>query len=140
MESVSSPDQSQRQRRRPRTAGFRFSLTDGIAISVCAVGTFLAWKWIGEFAFVAPITLGHFFLFCNVFRVHRNYELIWAASFIINFSFWVLGTEAGSIPYGKLLAVQLPITALLITLEICSKRYHGIFYRRTNPHVEESKR
>ncbi|CAK0748261.1 hypothetical protein CCP3SC1_1760005 [Gammaproteobacteria bacterium] len=28
------------------------------------------------------LVLGHFFLFCNVFRVTRQTELIWAGAFI----------------------------------------------------------
>ena len=133
---MNSPSQPQLLRgRRPRTAGFRFSFTDGIAIAVCAVATVIAWQWIGHVSLIAPIALGHFFLFCNVFRVHRNYELIWALSFILNFSFWVLGFPDGSIPFGKLFAVQIPITTLLITLEVRSRRYHGIFSRRMNPNL-----
>jgi hypothetical protein len=63
---------------------------------------------------VLPVTLGHFFLFCNVFGVRRRYELIWAAVFVANVGAWLL---AGELRWLWVLAIQTPLTLLLILLE-----------------------
>jgi hypothetical protein len=69
--------------------------------------------------------VGHFFLFCNVIRMRRNYELIWAALFLVNFA--VLGVGFGA-PWSALL-VQFPFTLVLVFLEVRSPRYRGVFAR-----------
>ena len=50
---------------------------DGCAIALCAGGVWGLWDLLAEFVWILPCALGHFFLFCNVFRVRRNYELAW---------------------------------------------------------------
>ena len=62
--------------------GFRCSVFDVAVLAVGAVGSIFAWQhtawWAG--VGVAFIVL-HFFLFCNVFRIRRVPELIWASIF-----------------------------------------------------------
>ena len=111
-------------------------MTDVVAIIVCAIATWLAWAWVGPLALIAPLALGHFFLFCNVFRIRRSYELIWAASLILNFLVQTYFANTGQVNYFAILAVQTPITLFLIGLELRSQRYHGIASRRINPHLE----
>lgn len=120
-------------------AGFRFSIADLIAIIVCAVGTLLAWSVLGNFALLFPIVLGHFFLFCNIFRIRRNYELAWAALFIINVGWHVLGAT-GEADWSRVLLIQFPITLFFIVLEMRGGRYHGIGYRWINPDAENFKK
>lgn len=83
-----------------------------------------------EAAWSAPVVLGHFFLFCNVFRIHRNKELVWAGAFVVA----MLGTRAATgnmnWPLGALLVS--PLTVALIALEMRSPDYHGIGCRRIN--------
>lgn len=112
-----------------RTWGFRFSATDAAAIAICAVATALLWRPSEGMAFLFPFVLGHFFLFCNVFRVRRKPELIWAAVFLANFGGWWL---SGRFSWPGVMAIQLPLTALLIILEMRQPWYHGIFARRIN--------
>jgi hypothetical protein len=110
-----------------RRRGFRPSATDIAAIVICAVATWRLLPEIGAFAWFLPITLGHFFLFCNVFRIRRKYELIWAACFLGNVAVWRFAV--GEInPWGVLLC-QTPMTIGLIVMECFSSRYHGIFCR-----------
>ena len=106
--------------------GFRFSAGDAVALAVAAVATWLLLPRIGFLAWLFPFALGHFFLFCNVFRVRRSYELIWAAGFLLNFGAWMV---SGGFDWLGVLAVQTPLTLLLIVLEIRSPRYHGVFAR-----------
>jgi hypothetical protein len=72
---------------------------------------------------VIPIAAGHFFLFCNVFRLRRSYELVWTGVFIANVTVWLYLVDFS---WAGVLAAQLPLTALLIAMEVRSSRYHGI--------------
>jgi hypothetical protein len=97
-----------------RAYGFRFSLVDGLVIAICAVATYVAWPAIGSLSLLFPYVLGHFFLFCNVFRIRRQPELIWAGSFVLNFGIWVaLGKFGITAPF----LAQIPVTVLLIVME-----------------------
>lgn len=103
--------------------GFRFSLIDGVAIAVCAAATYFSFPALGSVVWMFPFVLGHFFLFCNVFRIHRNLELIWAGCFVLNYCVCAIL----EIDWRLVFAFQIPITTLLIAIEIRSPRYHGIF-------------
>lgn len=107
--------------------GFRFSLIDGIFLALCAGATILLREAMGPFVWIIAAAAGHFFLFCNVFRVRRSYELIWTGIFLANVAAW---TFANRFSWAGILAIQLPVTAFVIALEIRSPRYHGIFCRR----------
>lgn len=62
--------------------GFRFSATDAIAILLFGAAT-AAGLWIlGSVAWLIAFVAGHFFLFCNVFRIPRFLELTWAGCFL----------------------------------------------------------
>jgi hypothetical protein len=113
-----------------RRRGFRLSLLDIAAIVLCIASTLGLQSRLGTFVYLAPITLGHFFLFCNVFRIHRSYELVWAAVFMVNVAAWSMGAD---FHWLRVLAAQTPLTALLIALECRSERYHGIFSRAGSP-------
>ena len=108
--------------------GFRFSVTDAIVILLCLTatgGVYGAAPELLPIALLFPVVLGHFFLFCNVFRIHRWLELTWAAFFLANVGVWV--SFLGQFQWLWILATQTPITCLLIMMEIFSDRYHGVF-------------
>lgn len=109
-----------------KAPGFRFSATDGVVLVACAIATAVAWRVIGSLALLFTIVLVHFFLFCNVFRVRRRYELFWAGTFVVNVLGWSL---FGQLEWWRVLMAQTPITLTLIGLEIASERYHGVGYR-----------
>ena len=85
---------------------------------------------LGDLAMLPAVVLVHFFLFCNVFRVRRSYELIWAASFIVNLLAW---QALGQFGWRGVLLTQAPITLLAIAVEMKSNRYHGVGCRWINP-------
>lgn len=114
---------------RPRTCGVRFSGRDGAAILACAIVTAAVWPFWRDMAILFPVVLGHFFLFCNVFRIARNLELTWAGVFLVNFACWAL---FGRINWPAILAIQTPITAVLIAREMRKPTYHGAFARTIN--------
>jgi hypothetical protein len=125
---------------RPRTWGFRFSLMDGAVLALGAVATAAGMLALEgafvDFAALGAFALGHFFLFCNVFRVRREPELIWTAVFILNAAGWELLGDG--LTWRGVVAVQTPITLALLLWEIRHPRYHGIFARRLNPrHLDD---
>jgi cell division protein FtsW (lipid II flippase) len=117
-----------------RTWGFRFTPSDAVAIvvfiSVAAVfqhsGSPLWWMLL--------IAAGHFFLFCNVFRIIRRRELIWAGLFILNIGLWLW---FGELTWSCILACQLPVTVVLIFADMRSPGYHGIFAKQLNPQLND---
>lgn len=112
-----------------RTCGVRFSWIDGVAIVMGAILTVVVWPVTPEMALAIPFTLGHFFLFCNVFRVRRQPELIWSAVFLLNAGAWY---ASGHFSWLGLSAIQLPLTAFLLWRETTKPWYHGIACRRWN--------
>lgn len=117
-----------------RRAGFRLSAVDVAFIAASAAAVVLLRERLGTWVWSIPVAVGHFFLFCNVFRVRRSYELTWVAVFFCNAAGWV---AADRFSWGSLLAVQAPFTIAAFVLEMRSRRYHGIFARRLNPHLDE---
>ncbi len=117
-----------------RLHGFRFSLLDTVALLVCAAVVWFGWPFLDVFVLFAPLALGHFFLFCNIFRVRTRLELIWATLFVANVIGMTFFTE---VPHPGLVAlVQTPVTLLVLFLEIRSREYHGIGAQTINPNLE----
>lgn len=74
----------------------------------------------------------HFFLFCNVFRISRRPELIWAAAFTL----LAASTFFTGIPGWNLtVACSLLFTVVLITRETRKPYYHGIAWSKLNPNL-----
>jgi hypothetical protein len=117
-----------------RTAGFRLSGVDVAFIAAGAAAFFCLRDRLGAGAWSIPVAVGHFFLFCNVFRVRRSYELAWVGVLLVNVGAWV---AAGRFDWLPVLAVQTPFTAAAVILEMRSPRYHGILARRLNPRLDE---
>lgn len=104
------------------THGFRFSATDALAILVCAVATTLGLTMIGDVAWFFPFVLGHFFLFCNLFRVRRLPELVWAGGFLT----LVVACLIANVSVLHAMWLVLPLTAGVLIYSIRRPDYHGI--------------
>ncbi len=102
--------------------GFRFSATDAVAILVCIAATTWGLSAIGPIAWCFPFVLGHFFLFCNVFRVPRKPELVWAASFIMIATTCLIIDQ----PIWCSMIAVLPVTIGVMVYAIRLPTYHGI--------------
>jgi hypothetical protein len=113
-----------------RTWGFRFSLTDALAVLAFMSAAAVLWRLGSVFWWILVIAAGHFFLFCNVFRIIRRRELIWAGLFILNVGVW---TALGLLTWPRVLLCQLPITISLVLADMRSRGYHGVFANRLNP-------
>ena len=111
--------------------GFRLSALDAL---ILAGGVAAAIFAPNPFAIIAATAIGHFFLFCNVFRMSRRPELIWAATFTLlsaaTLFFGLPGWPATA-------ALSFALAAILIARETRQPYYHGIAWRRLNPRLPE---
>lgn len=114
--------------RHDRPWGFRFSVMDVIIFAGGAVTTLGLWQVVGQFALMVPYLLGHFFLFCNTFRVGGERDLIWIGTFLINAYAWI---QTDNLPLH--LAIQAVVTLALIVQCVLGKNYHGIACAQINP-------
>lgn len=107
--------------------GFRLSIMDVCILVSGILGAILAYKISLNLAFACLFVVGHFFLFCNVIRMSRIPELVWATSFIVLF---IMLSETS-----MLLVVMgsLAITLLLTILELKKPSYHGVLWQKFNP-------
>ncbi|SMP60002.1 hypothetical protein SAMN06265222_106301 [Neorhodopirellula lusitana] len=108
------------------THGFRFSLTDGLAIVVCAAATYWGLGQMGSIAWLFPFVLGHFFLFCNVFRIPRRPELVWAGCFL---GLATIGLIV-EWPITSAMLAALPVTIAVLIYSVRLPTYHGVFSRK----------
>jgi hypothetical protein len=117
-----------------RTWGFRFSATDLVALAAFAVAA-VGLHHVGSgLWWLVAIAAGHFFLFCNIFRVVRRRELIWAGLYVLNVAFWLL---LDRLDWLNVVACQLPVSAGIIAWELKAARYHGIFAAHLNPSLND---
>ena len=80
--------------------------------------------------FVLAFVLAHFFLFCNVIRMARPLELIWAGVFVVLAG----ATLAFETPSWLVTApVSLFVTAVVVVVEMRKPSYHGVGWQRINP-------
>lgn len=117
-----------------RTWGFRFSLTDAVAIGVFTSAAGGLWHLGSPLWWMLVIAAGHFFLFCNVFRIVRRRELIWAGLFVLNVGVW---TWFDRFTWPGVLLCQLPITLALVIADMRAAGYHGVFAQRLNPRLND---
>jgi hypothetical protein len=114
--------------------GFRFSIFDALLLLSGALGAWVVWPrswWIG---FVIAFVVGHFFLFCNVFRISRGLELIWAAAFLILTYFTV---TSGRPTWTTTALTSSALTIGLVYIELRKPSYHGIGWNRINPNLRQ---
>lgn len=109
-----------------RPAGFRFSAIDALIVGLCVPATWALWPAVDEMALVCPVALGHFFLFCNVFRLGRRAELLWGAAFVVNACAW---TWFEAFTWPRVVLAQAPVTLGAIAVAIGRKDYHGVGHR-----------
>lgn len=112
--------------------GFRLSVLDVVVLIVGGVG---AWsmmsldRWTGIAILFVEL---HFFLFCNVLRMARRLELIWAGSFV---ALVVARTLFEVIAWPAVFAISAVVTVILTLIEIRRPLYHGVAWRKFNPRL-----
>ena len=114
--------------------GFRLSELDVgfILLGVCAA--VLLARMDERLGVAVLFVLAHFFLFCNVLRMSRPLELIWAALFIL----LAVSTFYFDLPpWNYTLAIMLIVTLILAFVQVLQASYHGVFWRKFNPNLEQ---
>ena len=114
--------------------GFRLSPLDILVLILGGLASAYAMtidQWLGiAIAFVVL----HFFLFCNILRMSRPLELLWAAIFT------ALAAAAIShdlLSWPAVFAVSSAVTAILALIEIRRPSYHGVAWQKLNPRLPE---
>jgi hypothetical protein len=131
MEKMGSEPLSRAMKFQP---GFRLSEMDvGILmLGVCAA--VLLARLDERLGLASLFVLAHFFLFCNVLRMSRPLELIWAVLFVLlagsTFTF-----DLPSWNY-TLIAILL-VTLILAIVQILQPSYHGVLWRKINPNLKQ---
>jgi len=110
--------------------GFRFSVLDGVILLVGIVACVISIAFVPWMGFVVGFTLAHFFLFCNVFRLSRTLELVWAGVFVALCSMTILQNSEG---WYWTAAISLLVTILVVVIEIRKPSYHGVAWEKLNP-------
>ena len=123
-----------RTKHKARTWGFRCSLTDAIAIGAFMSAAVGLWYLNSPLWWLLVVAAGHFFLFCNVFRIVRRRELIWAGLLILNVGVWAWFDH---LTWPSILLTQLPITVGLIVADMRAPGYHGVLAKRLNPRLND---
>lgn len=114
--------------------GFRCSALDVVVLIAGGVGTAAMIPIDGRIAFIIGFTVGHFFLFCNVFRISRVSELAWAAVFV---GLCSASFQWGQPPWMATAGLSFAVTCLVIMLELPKPSYHGIGWRKINPRLPD---
>ena len=114
--------------------GFRLSIRD-VLVLVVGIGSSIALVKIAwQASLVVAFAVGHFFLFCNVFRISRSLEFMWAGIFIVLAG----GSICADFPgWHATLAVSIVMTSLVVLIEMRKPSYHGIFWQQINPCLKD---
>jgi hypothetical protein len=118
----------------PRTHGFRLSGWDLVILAGGALAAGAFWREGSPLGWIIATVVGHFFLFCNIFLVWRNLELLWALAFVVNAAAHLTLGSASAL---SVLLFQLPVSVAVIVWQIRSPWYHGIAARRWNPRLDD---
>ncbi|MHC5055072.1 MAG: hypothetical protein ACYTKD_10195 [Planctomycetota bacterium] len=114
--------------------GFRLSSLDLCVLALGLAGSAAAGIVSCLAGLVVACVVGHFFLFCNVFRVSRPPELAWAAVFMASAGGTILWRVPGWIATA---AVTVGATIAVVLVEMRRPSYHGVGWRRINPSLPE---
>jgi hypothetical protein len=110
--------------------GFRFSTTDAAVLAVGLISAAVCCGITALGAVLLLFVLAHFFVFCNVIRMSRLPELIWAAAFLLLASTAIL---TGKPSWPIVFAAAFALTVLLIGVELRKPSYHGVLWQSINP-------
>ena len=106
------------------------SIRDALVLIAGAVGAAVLWTRLWQASVIVGFVVGHFFLFCNVFRIERKPELHWAALFV---SITTINLLTGMPGWPGTIGISMGASAGLILMEMQKPGYHGVGWRRINP-------
>ena len=110
--------------------GIRLSIFDMAVLVLGAAGGVAVGKFDAALGFAVAFTVAYFFLFCNLIRMARPLELVWALLFAVLSSCTVLI----NIPtWTQTFSAAFLHTLVLVAIQLRSPSYHGIFWKQLNP-------
>ena len=120
--------------REPFEPGLRISGFDAaILLTGGAVGGWL-YPEMPIAAILTWFVVGHFFLFCNVFRIARHLELTWTGIFLLS----ALPTISWGLPgWPACLSLALLTTVFVVACEMRKPSYHGLGWQKINPNLRQ---
>ncbi|MBX7132434.1 MAG: hypothetical protein K1X67_07125 [Fimbriimonadaceae bacterium] len=121
-------------RRRSFQPGFRLSVLDVVVLLLgrgASVSLFRIDQW---FAIAVAFVVLHFFLFCNVLRMSRPLELVWAAFFV---GMVLVKTRLEVVSWPSVFAAAIVATLTVTLLALRKPSYHGVGWRRLNPKLPQ---
>ena len=131
---VGRPCHEHRMSERPFSPGFRLSTIDVIVLIVGAGAATALARVDGWIALAVAFVVAHFFLFCNVLRMSRPLELIWAGTFA---SLAAATMTIGVPSWWMVFARSLVLTIVLAVIQMRRRSYLGVGWRRLNPDLPE---
>ena len=114
--------------------GFRFSVFDAIVLVMASCLALFLNSYNYLYSALVVFVILHFFLFCNVVRMSRIPELIWASFFLFIF---YLHLKLSVLSFNTALVSCILLTSILVLLESRKPSYHGIFWQRLNPKLPD---
>jgi hypothetical protein len=114
--------------------GFRLSALDVVVLLAGGVASTYAASVDPWFGIAIAFVVLHFFLFCNVLRMSRPLELVWAGMFA---GLAITATAFGLLSWPVVLTVSAVVTVVVAIVEMRRPSYHGVGWQKLNPHLPE---
>ncbi len=114
--------------------GFRLSALDVVVLVVGGIASGYAMTVDRWFGIAIAFVVLHFFLFCNVLRMSRPLELIWAGIFV------ALAAAAISqkfLSWPLVIGISAGVTIIVAVIETRRSSYHGVGWQKLNPRLPE---
>jgi hypothetical protein len=120
--------------RPPRTfsPGFRLSAVDVLILLGGGAATAAVGRVDGWVGLAVAFVVGHFFLFCNVLRLSRRPELVWAGVFA---TLAIVATVPRAVSCPVVFVACGGLTVVLAIRESRRPSYHGVGWRWLNPRL-----
>ena len=112
--------------------GFRFAATDAVVLLVGAGAAAMAWRIEPALGIAVLLPVAMFFVFCNVVRMVRRLELVWAGAYVAG---GLLRQGLGWPSWPWLVGGSVVLAAGLVVLQLRRPDYHGVGWRRCNPQL-----
>jgi hypothetical protein len=112
--------------------GFRLSKIDVAVLVIGISSSVYIYSILPILSLIILFVISHFFIFCNITRMSRIPELIWATTFLVLATLSILH----GIPSWVITCLTSGfLTLILIFLETKKPSYHGIFWKQINPNL-----
>ena len=114
--------------------GFRLSTVDVVFLVLGGIGAAYAMTMKLWLAAAIGFVFLHFFLFCNIIRMPRVLEYIWALTFA---GLVALCNVFGVVSWITVFAAASVLTVVLVSIAVRQPSYHGVAWQRFNPRLPE---